>query len=171
MIDMPNFITKMENSINEKKEGFEEDLKAIFNDVKEGNVDLVCTTTSQRALLDLHKEIWGSVVTTTCPHCKHKSPAVKKDGYTKLFIRPLQGQAAVAARQARNLEKDGGSKSRDSSIGAVDGFEIHTTASTTNISSRKPSGAANSDIEDSHIPDEEEGIVSSDDEEFKEGTP
>jgi|LauGreDrversion4_2_1035121.scaffolds.fasta_scaffold242160_1 hypothetical protein len=53
MIDMPNFISKMENAINEKKEGYEEDLKSIFNDVKEGNVDLVCTTTSQRALLDL----------------------------------------------------------------------------------------------------------------------
>jgi hypothetical protein len=55
----------------------------------------------------------------------------------------------VAARQARNLEKGGGSKSRDSSAGATDGFEIHTTASTTNVSSRKPSGAANSDIEES----------------------
>ena len=89
MIDMPNFITKMENAINERKEGFEEDLKAVFMAVKEGEVDLVSTTTSQRALLDLHKEIWGSVVTTTCPHCKHKSPAVKKDGYTKIFVRPL----------------------------------------------------------------------------------
>jgi len=90
-------------------------------------------------------------VTTTCPHCKHKSPAVKKDGYTKLFIRPLQGQAGVAARQARNLEKGGGSKSRDSSAGATDRFEIHTTASTTNVSSRKPSAATGSDAEDSNI--------------------
>jgi len=30
MIDMPNFITKMENAINEKKEGFENDLMATF---------------------------------------------------------------------------------------------------------------------------------------------
>ena len=80
---------------------------------------------------------------------------MKKDGYTKLFVKPLQGQAAVAARQAKNLEKGGGSKSRDSSAGATDGFEIHTTASTTNVSSRKPSGAANSDIEESQAPEEE----------------
>jgi len=33
MIDMPNFITKMENAINEKKEGFEEELKAVFTAV------------------------------------------------------------------------------------------------------------------------------------------
>ena len=125
--------------------------------VKEGDVDLVSTTTSQRALLDLNREIWGSVVTTTCPHCKHKSPAVKKDGYTKIFIRPLQGQAGVAARQARNLEKGNGSKSRDSSAGAADGFEIHTNASTANISSRKPSGAAASDLEDTNIEEDEEG--------------
>jgi len=89
MIDMPNFITKMENAINEKKEGYENDLMATFQAVKEGETDLVSTTTSQRALLDLIREIWGSVVTTTCPHCKHKSPAVKKDGYTKIFIKPL----------------------------------------------------------------------------------
>ena len=88
-VDLPNFITKIENSINEKKEGFEQELKDVFTEITEGNVDLVSTTTSQRALLELQKEIWSSVVTTTCPHCKHKSPAVKKDGYTKLFIRPL----------------------------------------------------------------------------------
>ena len=87
--DLPNFITKLENAINEKKENFEQQLKDTFKDVIEGNVDLVSTSTSQRALLDLHKEIWSAVVTTTCPHCKHKSPAVKKDGYTKLFIKPL----------------------------------------------------------------------------------
>jgi DNA-directed RNA polymerase beta' subunit len=46
MIDMPNFITKMENAINEKKEGFEQDLKDIFTEIKEGNVDLVSTSTS-----------------------------------------------------------------------------------------------------------------------------
>jgi len=52
---------------------------------------LVSTSSAQKAILDLHKEIWSSVVTTVCPNCKHKSPAVKKDGYTKLFIKPLQG--------------------------------------------------------------------------------
>jgi len=34
MIDMPNFITKMENSINDRKQDFEENLKAIFTAVK-----------------------------------------------------------------------------------------------------------------------------------------
>jgi hypothetical protein len=88
-VDLPNFISKLENAINERKENYEQHLKDVFNDVVEGNIELVSTTTSQRALLDLTKEIWGAVVTTTCPHCKHKSPAVKKDGYTKLFIKPL----------------------------------------------------------------------------------
>jgi DNA-directed RNA polymerase I subunit RPA1 len=90
-VDLPNFISKLENAINEKKENYEEMLKDIFRDIVEGNVDLVNSSTSQKALLDLQKEIWAAVVTTTCPHCKHKSPAVKKDGYTKLFIKPLQG--------------------------------------------------------------------------------
>lgn len=86
---MPNFITKMENAINERKEGYEQELKDIFQNVVQGHVDLAHTSTSQRALLELFKEIWSSVVTTTCPHCKHKSPAVKKDGFTKLFVKPL----------------------------------------------------------------------------------
>lgn len=45
-VDLPNFITKIENSINEKKEGFEQELKDVFTEITEGNVDLVSTTTS-----------------------------------------------------------------------------------------------------------------------------
>jgi DNA-directed RNA polymerase I subunit RPA1 len=150
--DLPNFITKLENAINEKKENFEQHLKDIFKDVIDGNVELVNTSTSQRALLDLFKEIWGSVVTTTCPHCKHKSPAVKKDGFTKLFIKPLQGQAAVTARQSRNIQaagsSRGGSKSRDSSAGA-EGFEVITNASTSN--SRRLSASATAEMDESVI--------------------
>lgn len=52
-VDLPNFITKLENAINERKENFEQRLKDIFNDVIEGNVELVSTSTSQKALLDL----------------------------------------------------------------------------------------------------------------------
>jgi hypothetical protein len=47
------------------------------------------TSTIQKNLLDLTKEIWHSVVTTVCPACKFKSPGIKKDGYTKLFTKPL----------------------------------------------------------------------------------
>ena len=88
---MPNFITKMENAINEKKEGYEADLKKQFEAVAEGEVTFVNTSTQQKAILDLQKEIWGAVVTTSYPHCRHKSPSVKKDGYTKLFVKPLSG--------------------------------------------------------------------------------
>ena len=86
---MPNFVAKMENAINESKEDHEQKLKEMFQEICEGYVDLVSTSSAQKAILDLQKEIWGSVVTTTCPHCKYKSPAVKKDGYTKLFVKPL----------------------------------------------------------------------------------
>lgn len=171
-MDLPNFITKLENAINDKKEDFEQKLKDLFNNVIEGNVELVSTSTSQKAMIDLQKEIWGAVVTTTCPHCKHKSPAVKKDGYTKLFIKPLQGQAAVASRQNKNIQNSGkgGSKSRESSTGAPssEGFEIITNASTTH--SRRPSGSA-SVAETEESVHEDQGVVSSEDEEYREGTP
>lgn len=45
-VDLPNFISKLENAINEKKENYEEMLKEIFKDIVEGNVDLVNTSTS-----------------------------------------------------------------------------------------------------------------------------
>jgi hypothetical protein len=52
-VDLPNFITKLENAINERKENYEQKLKDLFNNVTEGNVELVSTSTSQKALLDL----------------------------------------------------------------------------------------------------------------------
>jgi hypothetical protein len=52
-VDLPNFITKLENAINERKENYEQKLKDLFNNVIEGNVELVSTSTSQKALLDL----------------------------------------------------------------------------------------------------------------------
>jgi DNA-directed RNA polymerase beta' subunit len=45
-VDLPNFITKLENAINERKEDLENNLKDIFNDVIQGNVELVSTSTS-----------------------------------------------------------------------------------------------------------------------------
>ena len=45
-IDLPNFISKLENAVNERKEDFEQKLKQVFSDVIEGNVELVSTSTS-----------------------------------------------------------------------------------------------------------------------------
>jgi hypothetical protein len=43
----------LENTINENKERYEQNLKDIFNEIIEGNIELVTTSTSQKALLDL----------------------------------------------------------------------------------------------------------------------
>jgi hypothetical protein len=43
---LPNFISKLENAINERKENYEQHLKDIFSDVVKGDVELVSTTTS-----------------------------------------------------------------------------------------------------------------------------
>ena len=42
---MPNFVTKMENAINERKENHEQVLKDMFKEICEGHVDLVSTST------------------------------------------------------------------------------------------------------------------------------
>jgi hypothetical protein len=43
---MPNFVTKMENAINERKENHEEKLKDMFKEICEGYVDLVSTSSA-----------------------------------------------------------------------------------------------------------------------------
>lgn len=54
---------------------------------------LAQNTTTQKRLQELYREIWQQIVTTTCPHCKHKSPSVKKDGFSKLFVKPLAAKS------------------------------------------------------------------------------
>lgn len=92
-IDLPNVLQKIEASVNENKEIFEENLLAQFKDMLNQPMLLALNTTDQKRLLELQREIWQQVVTTTCPHCKHKSPSVKKDGFAKIFIKPLAAKS------------------------------------------------------------------------------
>jgi hypothetical protein len=66
-------------------------------------MSLALNTTTQKRLLELTREIWQQVVTTTCPHCKHKSPSVKKDGFTKIFIKPLAAKSQKVLQQTKNI--------------------------------------------------------------------
>ena len=54
------------------------------------------TSIVQKYQIDLIKEMWSNVVTTRCPHCKQNSPAFRKDGYTKMFVKPLTGKGKTA---------------------------------------------------------------------------
>ena len=47
------------------------------------------TSIMNKASRDIEREIWASVITTRCPHCKKNSPAIRKDGFTKIFVKPL----------------------------------------------------------------------------------
>ena len=91
------------------------------------------------------------MVTTSCPHCKHKSPAVKRDGFTKLFVKPLAARNALVVNQSRALQSKERSKSKDSSRSQAVGAdtETHTVASTAGgggvLSQRKASAATEPD--------------------------
>lgn len=65
------------------------------------------TTTTQKTILELQKEIWGSVITTTCPNCPHKSPGIKRDGYTKLFVKKLSTTSANVEKQKKRIASSG----------------------------------------------------------------
>ena len=117
------------------------------------------------------KEIWAQVVTTNCPHCKHKSPAVKRDGFTKLFVKPLAARNALVAKQSKALTKER-SKSKDSTRST--GTEARSTASTA-AGQRKGSAATEPDQlsqdsdEEMNDADEVDEKEESSEEEYKEG--
>lgn len=98
-LDLPGWFTKIEHSINERKEGYEEELRERMTEILDGPVtQLQANSSMVKRMSDLLKEIWAQVVTTSCPHCKHKSPAVKRDGFTKIFVKPLAARSQTVAR-------------------------------------------------------------------------
>ena len=123
------------------------------NDDKTFNQGAEQTSIMQKFQIDLIKEMWSSVITTKCPICKMNSPAFRKDGYTKMFVKPLSGKAKTANDQKSRLS---------SKTSQMDASTAHHT-------SRK------SDIdEDEELESENEYMIeeleSLADEEFKEGT-
>jgi DNA-directed RNA polymerase I subunit RPA1 len=99
------------------------------------------------------KEIWSNVITTKCPHCKKNSPAFRKDGYTKMFVKPLSGRAKNAQVQSNRLSE----------------AESQTVASTNLHNSRKTSNVDEIEEEDSDGENDLEAPIDDIDEEFKEG--
>lgn len=87
-------------SINLHREKFENEIAELLGDVEENeNPELTNklgrtghTSIIQKLTNELIKELWHHVITTKCPHCKKNSPAVRKDGFTKIFVKPLQGR-------------------------------------------------------------------------------
>ena len=151
-LDLPGWFTKIENSINDRKDGYEEQLKAEMEEILDSPASEIpqANTSIQKRITELIKEIWAQVVTTTCPICKHKSPAVKRDGFTKLFVKPLAARSAMAARQSKALQgKKDRSRSRDSTrsqqVGGAaneDRMETQTNASTAKNQSQRKTSAA-----------------------------
>jgi hypothetical protein len=149
-----------------EKERFEHDIMTMLEDIQanehpeETNQTLRSGPTScmQKFQIDLIKEIWSNVVTTKCPHCKQNSPAFRKDGYTKMFVKPLSGRTKNAQIQGGRLSS------------AASEVESQTVASTNLHTSRKASTANEDDLDEIDSEDELEGVeIDPIDEEFKEG--
>lgn len=109
----------------------------------------------------LMSEIWASVITTSCPHCQGKSPAFRKDGYTKIFQRPLSEKMRNTMEQAQRI---GGGSSRKASASAKsatgegDAFEIGTEMSTRQHTNSLGHSAFGGD-DDEDREDEEEDVA------------
>lgn len=95
------------------------------------------------------KEIWHSVVTTICPSCKFKSPGIKRDGYTKLFTKPLAAKHLLVNAQRNRVSS---AQPHDNDGGLSD----FGTEGKTNTSSKNGRTAAESiDIRERENPEEE----------------
>ena len=138
-LDLPGWFAKIEGAFHERREGYEDRLREQMEQIFDAPTEIQMNTSVQKKTMELVKEIWAQVVTTTCPHCKEQSPAVKRDGFTKLFVKPLAQRHAMVNRQSRALEKKERSRSRDSTRShpvGVEGAddEKHTNASTAGAS-------------------------------------
>lgn len=90
------------------------------------------TSIIQKTLKETIHEIWAQIIPISCPHCNGKSPAFRKDGYTKFFQKALSEKVKNAQKQQERLSRAVSVKD--------DAFEVITEASTTGLThSRKES--------------------------------
>ena len=88
--------------------------------------DYLHTSIAQKSIKELIHELWSQVIPIQCPHCHAKSPSYRKDGYTKIFQRPLSDKIR---NQIKQQDRVSNKSPRKSSV-KDDGFEITTNAST-----------------------------------------
>ena len=43
------------------------------------------------------------MITTSCPNCTHKSPGIKRDGFTKLFVKKLNSTSVNVDKQKKRI--------------------------------------------------------------------
>lgn len=141
--DYLNYFRNLDQKFNSLKKDEEDTVTAMFEEcVTYNKDDLLChTSIMQKTMKDIVHEIWSSVIPTTCPHCQEKSPAFRKDGYTKFFVKPYSDKVKNQMKQAERLTKH---SSKYSNRGDnEDGFEVVNDASTSGAYSRK--GSRNDD--------------------------
>jgi len=106
----------------------------------------------EKSLKQLIADIWESVIPISCPHCQAKNPGFRKDGFTKLFRKPLSEKLKNSIKQQDRIRKGSSARSANN-----EDFEV-TTAD--EVSTRKHSHTTHSeksqDYEDIYEDEEEE---------------
>lgn len=60
----------------------------------------------EKALKQQISEIWEAVIPISCPHCQAKNPGFRKDGFTKLFRKPLSEKLKNQIKQQDRVKKE-----------------------------------------------------------------
>lgn len=107
--DVQEAFTNYNRKFNIERERLENSIIELLEDVEENSNSehsnrIGLSSTIQKFQIDTIKEIWSHVITTKCPHCKKNSPAFRKDGYTKMFVKPLAGRSKAVAEQRKRVQ-------------------------------------------------------------------
>ena len=150
--DYVRYFARIEKRFNKMKKAHEEELEKVIEDFTQFKAEdyshqATHTTIMEKALKSLISEIWEAVIPISCPHCQAKNPGFRKDGFTKLFRKPLSEKLKNTMKQQDRIKK----AAVDEEEGGVEGFEIKTEPST-----RKHSKTTQSEKSEDIYEDEEE---------------
>ena len=147
----------MEKRFNKSKREYEEELIQLLEEhttfkAENYSPEATHTTIMEKSLKQLIADIWESVIPISCPHCQAKNPGFRKDGFTKLFRKPLSEKLKNSIKQQDRIRKGSSARSANN-----EDFEV-TTAD--EVSTRKHSHTTHSeksqDYEDIYEDEEED---------------
>ena len=107
----------------------------------------------EKALKQQISEIWEAVIPISCPHCQAKNPGFRKDGFTKLFRKPLSEKLKNQIKQQDRVKRDNRSQAAEG--GDDEKFEVITNEASTRKHSHTSHSEKSGEFDDIYEDEEE----------------
>ena len=108
----------------------------------------------EKALKLQISEIWEAVIPISCPHCQAKNPGFRKDGFTKLFRKPLSEKLKNQIKQQDRVKKEHRSQAAEG--GEDEKFEVITDEASTRKHSHVSHSEKSGEFDDIYEDEEED---------------